>query len=93
MVVNRNRAKFARFKSIIMKKLLYISLLAVLLSAAISCSRSVDKRLVLADTLMWTRPDSSLAYVMQGKIKLRELKIWVLLIKKAKELMGTIKFL
>ena len=26
-----------------------------------SCSRGVDKRLVLADTLMWTRPDSSLA--------------------------------
>ena len=26
-----------------------------------SCSRSVDKRLVLADTLMWTKPDSSLA--------------------------------
>ena len=60
MVVNRNRAKFARFKSIIMKKLLYISLLAILLSAAMSCGRSVDKRLVLADTLMWTRPDSSL---------------------------------
>ena len=44
-----------------MKKLLYISLLAILLSAAISCGRGVDKRLVLADTLMWTRPDSSLA--------------------------------
>lgn len=44
-----------------MRKLLYISLLAVLLSAAMSCSRSVDKRLVLADTLMWTNPDSSLA--------------------------------
>ncbi len=43
-----------------MKKLLYISLLAILLSASISCSRSVDKRLVLADTLMWTNPDSSL---------------------------------
>lgn len=43
-----------------MKKLLYISLLAILLSAALSCSRSVDKRLVLADTLMWTNPDSSL---------------------------------
>ena len=43
-----------------MKKLLYISLFAVLLSAALSCSRGVDKRLVLADTLMWTRPDSSL---------------------------------
>ena len=26
-----------------------------------SCSRSVDKRLVLADTLMWVNPDSSLA--------------------------------
>lgn len=26
-----------------------------------SCGRSVDKRLVLADTLMWTNPDSSLA--------------------------------
>ena len=44
-----------------MKKLLYISLLAVLLSAAISCNRSVDKRLVLADSLMWVNPDSSLA--------------------------------
>jgi hypothetical protein len=44
-----------------MRKLLYISLLALLLSAAMSCSRSVDKRLVLADTLMWTNPDSSLA--------------------------------
>lgn len=44
-----------------MKKLLYISLLAILLSAAISCNRSVDKRLVLADSLMWVNPDSSLA--------------------------------
>ncbi|MBR0023300.1 MAG: hypothetical protein IJP59_01685, partial [Muribaculaceae bacterium] len=44
-----------------MKKLLYISLLAVLLSAAISCNRSVDKRLVLADSLMWGNPDSLLA--------------------------------
>ncbi len=44
-----------------MKKLLYISLFAVLLSAALSCSRSVDKRLVLADSLMWVNPDSSLA--------------------------------
>ena len=43
-----------------MKKLLYISLLAILLSAAISCNRSVDKRLVLADSLMWVNPDSSL---------------------------------
>ncbi len=61
LVVNRKRAKFATFKSIIMKKLLYISLLAILLSAAISCNRSVDKRLVLADSLMWVNPDSSLA--------------------------------
>ena len=30
------------------------------LSFVMSCGRSVDKRLVLADTLMWTRPDSSL---------------------------------
>ena len=44
-----------------MKKLLYLSLLAILFSAAVGCSRSVDKRLVLADTLMWTNPDSSLA--------------------------------
>ena len=55
-----------------MKKLLYISLLAVLLSAAISCSRSVDKRLVLADTLMWTNPDSSLAIL--EKIDSKSLK-------------------
>ena len=44
-----------------MKKLLYLSLLAILFSAAVGCSRSVDKRLVLADTLMWVNPDSSLA--------------------------------
>ena len=44
-----------------MKKLLYLSLFTILLSAAVGCSRSVDKRLVLADTLMWTNPDSSLA--------------------------------
>ena len=44
-----------------MKKLLYLSLLAILFSAAVGCSRSLDKRLVLADTLMWVNPDSSLA--------------------------------
>jgi hypothetical protein len=44
-----------------MKKLLYLSLFTILLSAAVGCSRSVDKRLVLADTLMWKAPDSSLA--------------------------------
>ena len=33
----------------------------MLVTFMMSCSRSVDKRLVLADTLMWTNPDSSLA--------------------------------
>ena len=33
----------------------------LILSSVMSCSRGVDKRLVLADTLMWTNPDSSLA--------------------------------
>ena len=44
-----------------MKKLVYIFFIFLALSAAVGCSRSVDKRLVLADTLMWTNPDSSLA--------------------------------
>lgn len=44
-----------------MKKLLYLSLFSILLTAVMSCNRSVDKRLVLADSLMWTNPDSSLA--------------------------------
>ena len=44
-----------------MRKLLYILILVLILSFVMSCGRSVDKRLVLADTLMWTRPDSSLA--------------------------------
>ena len=44
-----------------MKKLVYIFFVFLALSATVGCSRSVDKRLVLADTLMWTRPDSSLA--------------------------------
>ena len=43
-----------------MRKLLYILLTAVALTLVMGCSRSVDKRLVLADTLMWTAPDSSL---------------------------------
>ena len=30
-----------------------------------SCGRSADRRLVLADTLMWTNPDSSLI-ILQG---------------------------
>lgn len=42
-----------------MKNLLYIFFVFLALSAAIGCSRSVDKRLVLADTLMWKSPDSS----------------------------------
>ena len=44
-----------------MKRLVYLFFVFLALSAAVGCSRSVDKRLVLADTLMWTRPDSSLA--------------------------------
>ena len=44
-----------------MRKLLYILIFLLTLSFVMSCSRGVDKRLVLADTLMWTRPDSSLA--------------------------------
>ncbi len=43
-----------------MRRLLYILLTAVALTLVMGCSRSVDKRLVLADTLMWTAPDSSL---------------------------------
>ena len=43
-----------------MRKLVYILFIVFALSLVMSCSRSVDKRLVLADTLMWTRPDSSL---------------------------------
>ena len=42
-----------------MRKLLYI-LLFFTLFVVISCNRSVDKRLVLADSLMWTAPDSAL---------------------------------
>ena len=44
-----------------MRKILYILIFLLTLSFVMSCSRGVDKRLVLADTLMWTRPDSSLA--------------------------------
>ena len=44
-----------------MRKLLYIILISVLMSAVMSCGRSEDKRLVLADSLMWKAPDSSLA--------------------------------
>ncbi|MBR5086623.1 MAG: hypothetical protein IKX31_06425 [Muribaculaceae bacterium] len=44
-----------------MRKILYILFVFITLSVVMSCGRSVDKRLVLADTLMWTNPDSSLA--------------------------------
>ena len=44
-----------------MRQPLYILLTILLITFVMGCSRSVDKRLVLADTLMWTRPDSSLA--------------------------------
>ncbi len=44
-----------------MRKLLYISLTFLLVTAVMSCGRGVDKRLVQADSLMWTAPDSSLA--------------------------------
>ena len=43
-----------------MRKILYILIFLLTLSFVMGCSRSVDKRLVLADTLMWTAPDSSL---------------------------------
>ncbi len=42
------------------------------LSFVMSCGRGVDKRLVLADTLMWTNPDSSLAIL--EKIDCKSLK-------------------
>ena len=44
-----------------MRQPLYILLTILLITFVMGCSRSVDKRLVLADTLMWTYPDSSLA--------------------------------
>ena len=44
-----------------MRRLLYISLTFLLVTMVMSCGRGVDKRLVLADTLMWKNPDSSLA--------------------------------
>ena len=45
----------------VVRRLLFILLTILLITIVMGCSRSVDKRLVLADTLMWTRPDSSLA--------------------------------
>ncbi|MBO4723447.1 MAG: tetratricopeptide repeat protein, partial [Muribaculaceae bacterium] len=55
-----------------MRKLLYISFVYLLVTVVMSCSRGVDKRLVLADTLMWTNPDSSLAIL--EKIDSKSLK-------------------
>lgn len=55
-----------------MRKLLYISVTFCMLAATVGCSRGVDKRLVLADTLMWTNPDSSLAIL--EKIDSKSLK-------------------
>lgn len=55
-----------------MRKLLYILFIMLILSSVMSCGRSVDKQLVLADTLMWTNPDSSLAIL--EKIDSKSLK-------------------
>lgn len=55
-----------------MRKLLYILVFLLTLSFVMSCGRGVDKRLVLADTLMWTNPDSSLAIL--EKIDSKSLK-------------------
>ncbi len=44
-----------------MCKLLHILFFFVPLTIAMSCGRGVDNRLVIADSLMWTNPDSSLA--------------------------------
>lgn len=55
-----------------MRKIVYILFVFITLSVVISCGRGVDKRLVLADTLMWTNPDSSLAIL--EKIDSKSLK-------------------
>lgn len=45
-----------------MYKLIYTSFSFILLTVLVAgCSHTADRRLVLADTLMWTAPDSSLA--------------------------------
>ena len=45
-----------------MYKLIYTSFSFILLTVLVAgCSHTADRRLALADTLMWTRPDSSLA--------------------------------
>lgn len=44
-----------------MRRLLFILLTILLITFVMGCSRGIDHRLVLADTLMWTAPDSSLA--------------------------------
>ncbi len=44
-----------------MQRLVYIALSTLLITAMVGCRGSEDKRLVHADTLMWSNPDSSLA--------------------------------
>ena len=43
-----------------MKRPVYILLTLLLPTAVAGCRHAVDRRLVLADTLMWVQPDSSL---------------------------------
>ena len=54
-----------------MRKLLYILISILILSFVMSCGRSADRRLVLADTLMWTNPDSSLI-ILQGRLQIQQ---------------------
>lgn len=56
-----------------MRHLIHIAFAFILLAATVaSCTHHPDKRLVLADTLMWTAPDSSLAIL--EKIDSKSLK-------------------
>ena len=43
-----------------MQRFAYIALTALLITTMMGCQGTADKRLVLADTLMWKNPDSSL---------------------------------
>ena len=74
-----------------MRKCFYI-LIYLSLLAAVGCARGVDRRLVLADTLMWTAPDSSLAILNAGDTKLQPYKIDVVFISLTKSLLFRIKF-
>ena len=53
--------KTPTFVGATMRKLVYISLTLLLAALVVGCGRGVDRRLVLADSLMWNAPDSSLA--------------------------------